>query len=81
MAIPNAVRASQSLAITPDDEDIISPVLEGIWVGTTGNISIQLEHDTSPQTWLNIPDGTFIQGRIARIFATNTTASNIIGVR
>jgi hypothetical protein len=69
-----------SVAITKSDStDLSATVTKGIWVGTGGDVAIKLTGDSAPVTLSNVPSGTFIPGKFARVMSTNTTASNIIG--
>ena len=48
-----------------------------IYVGTGGNVkvdSIQL----GTVTFLNVPNGKFIKGRVKKVYSTGTTASDMI---
>lgn len=78
--------ARNSFAITKSDTLEVSqetpPILpRAIYVGTGGTIVMALHGDTKvTQTWLNVPSGTVLPVRPQLIFATGTTASDILGI-
>jgi hypothetical protein len=71
--------ATQLLALTPSDSTDLPVSIKGIYVGTTGNIAMIAAEDTAEVILPNVPAGYY---PIApkRIFSTNTTASNIVGL-
>lgn len=69
-----------SVAITPSDStDLTATVTKGLWVGTAGNVAIKLSADSAAVVLSNVPSGTYVPGAFARVMATNTTATNIVG--
>lgn len=67
----------ESFAITPDDG--ASFVSRGIYIGTGGDVALQLHKDSAPVVWRNVPAGTFLPVVVRAVYATGTTASDIIG--
>jgi len=49
------------------------------FIGTAGNIKVTMLGGQTV-TFLNIPDGTFMPIQVVRIWATGTTATNILAV-
>lgn len=69
-----------SVSITPSDAtDLTATVTKGLWVGTAGNVAIKLSADSAAVVLSNVPSGTYVPGAYARVMATNTTATNIVG--
>ncbi len=73
-----AIRAQE---ISPDDNNDL-PFEGGIYVGgdatTAGNVRVTLAEDDSDVTFRNVPDGTILPIRAKRVFATGTTALNLV---
>lgn len=53
-------------------------VMRRLYVGTGGNVRVGYK-DGSTVTYKNVPDGSYIGGRIKRVYTTGTTASDLIG--
>ncbi len=69
-----------SFAITPSNSTILTgTVNKAIWVGGAGNVAIMLVGDLVATTLTAVPAGTRIVGNFARVMATNTTATLIVG--
>lgn len=64
--------------ITPDDDTDLTFVTRAIWVGTGGNLKVTLVGGETV-TYKNLPDGTEKVGCFVRVFATGTTASDLVG--
>lgn len=72
--------AQGATAITPNNAvDLASPTT-GIYVGTTGNLRLTtvLGDDV---TFVAVPSGALLPVQATRIWATGTTATNIISLR
>ena len=73
--------ARNSYAVTPHDTNEIGEfVPKALYVGTGGNISMQLVGDTAAVTFSNVPDGSLLPVRASIIKSTGTTASGIIAL-
>ncbi len=66
-------------AITPTDNVFLPQTSRALWVGTGGNITVLLSDDTVPVTLNNVPAGLLLV-RACQVFATGTTASNIVSL-
>lgn len=83
---PNAV------AVTPSDatqygtpagtqlEKDKGPLL-GLYVGTAGDVKVDFAGGATAITYKNVPAGTFLPGLFTRVYASGTSASNILGGR
>jgi hypothetical protein len=76
------------ISITPSDSATITPTtdpLPGVsvlYVGVSGDIAMVAAGDTDPVVLKGVPTGWFrLPGRVNQINATNTTATNLIGVQ
>lgn len=64
------------LDVTPDNSNDLSK--SGlIYIGTGGNIKVDLIQ-FGTVTFLNVPNGRFIQSRVKKVYSTGTTASDLI---
>lgn len=75
---PDSV-AQQCIAITPADSDLAGGSVRALYVGGSGNVKI-----TDPQgnavTFVGAVAGTILPVMAKRVWATGTTATNIIGL-
>lgn len=73
--------ARSCYAITPHNTNNIGTYLpKAIYVGTGGNITMQLEKDSAAVLFSNIPDGSILPVRPRIVKATGTTASGIVAL-
>lgn len=66
-----------ALAITPADADL-AQVTRALYVGTGGDVAVRM-FDGSSVTLVNVPSGTLLPLRVARVLPAST-ASNILGL-
>ena len=69
-----------AFAITPNDGASLAKKAYGIYVGTTGNIRVLTEGGTDI-TFNSVPAGYILPFVVTKVFATSTTASNLVGCR
>lgn len=69
---------SSAFAITPDDDNDLEALTRAIYVGGAGDIKVTTESGDEV-TFSAHPEG-YLLGRIARVHATGTTATNLVGV-
>lgn len=65
--------------IVPDDA--MDDDFDGLFVGTGGTLRLKLFNDTGTVDYKNIPDGSFVPLHVKAVFATGTTADDIVGLR
>ena len=68
-----------AFVIAPNDTADLPFVTRAIYVGTGGDIRAQML-DGEPVTFVAVPQGTVLPVQITRLFATGTTASDLIGL-
>jgi len=69
---------TRSVAVTKSDAtDLTATCTKGLWVGTTGDLSVKLAGDSTATTWKNVPNGTYIPGAYSRVMAA-TAAADIV---
>jgi hypothetical protein len=69
-------------AITPNNSNTYSQPTRGIYVGTSGNLTVQMIGYDSSNTILsfnNVVAGTILPIRVQIVYA-NTTANNLVGL-
>lgn len=71
------VSAHGAVPITPSDSTLL-PTTRAVYVGTSGNIRVQTA-DGQDVTFSNVPAGIFPL-QVEKVFATSTTASNLIAL-
>lgn len=71
--------ASHSEAVTPNDNTDLIQATRALYVGQTGNVRVRTISGQEV-TFANLQGGVFYPIRIQRVFATGTTASDIIGL-
>lgn len=74
------VCARDCVAVTPSDTAIFAPPLNGIYVGTGGTLQIKTPAGNTVE-FLNVPNGTLVPVQAAVVFNTNTSATNIVGLK
>lgn len=72
--------ARAAFAITPHDTNFLPALTLGIYVGGIGNIAILDSEDGVP-IFVGVVVGSIIPVRAQKVFATGTTATNLLGLR
>jgi hypothetical protein len=72
--------AERAFSITPNDSADLATVTRGIFVGTTGNLKVLLVGDSDPVIFNGVAAGVVHSLRVKRVYAADTTASNLLGV-
>jgi len=68
-----------ALAVTPSDgSDLSGEPYYAVWVGTGGNLKVDMSSGTGTVTLNNVASGQLIPIMVERIYSTGTTASDII---
>lgn len=60
--------------------DLPNGVARALYIGTGGNVRLTGAGGTTA-TFFNLADGSILPVRVARVLATDTTASNIVALR
>jgi hypothetical protein len=78
--VPDMELASvlDAAAITPDDNNDLAYATRSLWVGGAGNVTVMLAKASAPVTYYNVPAGTRLMVSVTRVYATGTTASNLL---
>tara|TARA_R110001592_G_scaffold134713_1_gene350562 strand:+ start:110 stop:1105 length:996 start_codon:yes stop_codon:yes gene_type:complete len=71
-----------ALAVTPSDgSDLTGEPFFAVYVGTGGNLKVDMADGGSAVTLSNVASGQLLPIMVERIYATGTTASNIIAFK
>lgn len=71
-----------AISITPNDTTTLANATRALYVGTGGNVAVQmLGWDSNTQiTFVNVANGQVLPIRVDRVLATGTTGNDIIGL-
>ena len=72
--------AEHAAAVTPSDSADLANSARGLWVGGTGNVSVDLVGSGSAVLFSNVPEGTLLPIRASRVRDTATTATAIVAI-
>lgn len=72
--------ARNGFAIVPSDGTELPELPKGVYVGTGGDISMQLIDATDDVTFRNVPSGCILDVRARFVRNTGTTASDLVGL-
>lgn len=72
--------ATRAEAITPNDSADLGFATRALYVGVTGNVRL-LMLGGETLTFVGVQGGSILPVRAIRVYATDTTATDIIGLR
>ena len=72
--------ASHALAITPNDGVDLTEVPRAIYIGTAGNLVVDMHKTGTNITFSNVQAGTLLPLRVSRVYATGTSAGAIVAL-
>ena len=70
--------AGNGLAVTLSDSVELTEFNREIFVGTGGNLKVTMAANQEDITLYNVPDGSRLPYVVTKVWATGTTASNIV---
>jgi hypothetical protein len=74
------VEFSDAFSVTPDNSNALPHAgVIGLYVGGTGDVKIDTPHTTGI-TFKAVPVGTVLHVPIAKVYATGTTATNLVAL-
>lgn len=71
--------AFDGIAITPSDSTNLATVCRALFIGVAGNVKLRTPASTSLE-FLNCQAGSILPVQCILVFATSTTANNIVGL-
>ncbi len=69
--------ASNAAAVTPSDTVDLAFASKRLWVGGTGAVKVNTVGGPAV-TYTGVPAGAYLNVRASRVYATGTTATNIV---
>ena len=73
--------SGQLTGVTPSDSTVYSPALRQLYVGSSGNVSVQDEAGNTV-TFMNVQAGFYLTPFfVKKVLATGTTAGAIVGFK
>jgi len=72
--------AVSAFSITPSDSTTFEAT-RGIFIGSAGNIKVLFSKDSTAVVLSGLAEGAFYPFSVVRVYSTDTTASNIVGIR
>lgn len=72
--------AGSSFAILPDDSASLPVISKALYIGTGGDLTVQLVHDAGDRIFKNVTSGSILDLRVSHVRATGTTAADIVGL-
>ena len=72
--------ATDAGTVTPNDATDLADLPKALYVGGTGNVTLQFPDKAGTVLFANVQAGSTLPVRPARVFATGTTATNIVAL-
>ena len=72
--------AKRFFAATPSNTADLAFVTTALYVGGAGDVTVRADGSTQNVTFTAVPAGSVLPIRVARVMATGTTATNIVGL-
>ena len=72
--------ATDAAAITPHDTNEITNPPRAIYIGTGGNIKVDMTGAGTGITFVNVQTGSILPIRVSLVYATGTTATDLVGI-
>jgi hypothetical protein len=73
------ISGQSASAITPNDSTNLTTVTRGIYVGVSGDVKVDMA-DNSTVIFVGLSSGGIHPIAVKKVYATGTTATNIVGV-
>lgn len=67
-----------SVAVTPGDASTHNYL--GLFVGAGGDVKVNMKGTGTAVVFSNVSPGSFLPIQVSRVYSTDTTASNIVGL-
>lgn len=72
--------ASNAFAIAPSNDNQLDIVTRGIYVGVSGDLKVDMDDSGTAIAFVGLASGIIHPIRARKVYATGTTATNIVGV-
>ena len=71
--------STNPFSITPHDSDPLPEIVNGIYVGGGGDVTLRCKDSDQDVTYRNLTDGAYINVRATHVRDTGTSATDLIG--
>ncbi len=68
----------KSLAAIPSDTQPLPQIGKALYIGNGGHVRLRAVDDPAPALFRNLAAGTILPVRVAQVFATGTTAADLV---
>lgn len=70
----------RAVAVTPSDIDDLESPSRALYIGTGGNLTVEMLNSSVPVLFLAVPSGTILPIRVTKVLSTGTGADDIISM-
>lgn len=76
----------QAVAENFNDASVVSPndgtvvAYDSLWIGGAGNVTVDMAGGKTNVPFNSVPAGTLLRIAVTKVYATGTTAANIVGL-
>lgn len=74
------VSAHRAAAITPSNVTVFAQPTRGIYVGASGNITVDMADGGASVLFSNLMAGVIYPFQVTRVYATGTTATSLVAL-
>jgi hypothetical protein len=71
--------ATDALLVTPNDSSDLPFITRAVYIGGAGNLAVVM-HSGLVAVFVSLPAGSLIPVRVVKVFATGTTATNLLAM-
>lgn len=72
--------ADKAKAVTTSNTANLSPNARALYVGVAGDVKVDVPGSATAVTFVGVAAGTILPVQVQRVYATGTTATNIIAL-
>ena len=72
--------ANDAAAITPNDSTDLSKTTRGLYIGGDGDVKVNMANTGTAVVFAGAKAGSILPIRATRVYSTDTTATNIVGL-
>jgi hypothetical protein len=72
--------ALDCFAVAPSDTIPLTEIPKALYIGSQGDLALRLVNSSQSVVFRNLQEGTVLSVRPSLVFATGTTAANIVGL-
>lgn len=77
-SLNQTIPALNAAVISPHNTNDLANPTRAIWVGTGGDLKVDMVGDGTGITLTNIPDGSQLNIQVSRVYATGTSAADLV---